>query len=102
MSGLLGEIGPELASETARLFGPDPQRYETAFPEPEELYDVVRSDWLFRMPSLKLAEAQVAEYWRGVAAVTSPAMRIVASSMTAKGPKVALARPSVASVVEGA
>lgn len=60
MSGLLGEIGPELASETARLFGPDPQRYETAFPEPDELYDVVRSDWLFRMPSLKLAEAQLA------------------------------------------
>lgn len=60
MSGLLGEISAELASETARIFGPDPQRYEAAFPDPEELYDVVRSDWLFRMPSLKLAEAQVA------------------------------------------
>lgn len=31
-----------------------------AFPEPEQLYEVVRSDWLFRMPSLKLAEAQLA------------------------------------------
>ncbi|WP_374969346.1 carboxylesterase family protein [Terrabacter sp. BE26] len=40
------------------VFTPDPQRYRDAFPDPEELYDVVRSDWLFRMPSLKLAEAQ--------------------------------------------
>lgn len=60
MSGLLGEITPAQASETARIFGPDPERYEREFPDPDELYDVVRSDWLFRMPSLKLAEAQLA------------------------------------------
>ena len=28
--------------------------------DPDELYELVRSDWLFRMPSLHLAEAQVA------------------------------------------
>ena len=59
MSGLLGEITAELAAETAELFGPDPARYRAAFPDAEELYEVVRSDWLFRMPSLLLAAAQV-------------------------------------------
>ena len=59
MSGLLGEITAELAAETAELFGPDPGRYRSAFSDPEELYEVVRSDWLFRMPSLLLAAAQV-------------------------------------------
>ena len=34
----------------------------TAFPDagPDELYELVNSDWLFRMPSLHLAEAQTA------------------------------------------
>ena len=36
-------------------------RYREGFPRgPEELYELVQSDWLFRMPSLHLAEAQVA------------------------------------------
>jgi para-nitrobenzyl esterase len=56
-SGQLGEITEAQATQTARIFGPDPQRYLESFPDPEDLYDVVRSDWLFRMPSLKLAEA---------------------------------------------
>ncbi len=60
LSGMLGMITEAQAVETARIFGPDAQRYQHAFPDPEELYEVVRSDWLFRMPSLKLAEAQLA------------------------------------------
>lgn len=56
---MLGQITEEQATETARVFGPDPQRYQESFPDPEERYEVVRSDWLFRMPSLKLAEAQL-------------------------------------------
>lgn len=60
LTGQLGSITEEQADETARLFAPDPQRYRNHLSDPEELYDVVRSDWLFRMPSLKLAEAQLA------------------------------------------
>ncbi|MEP7090065.1 MAG: carboxylesterase family protein [Nocardioidaceae bacterium] len=59
VNGMLGEITPALAAETAELLGPDPQQYRERFPDPEELYEVVRSDWLFRMPSLHLAESQV-------------------------------------------
>jgi para-nitrobenzyl esterase len=59
LSGMLGRITQAQATEAARIFGPDPTRYLESFPEPEELYEVVRSDWLFRMPSLKLAEAQL-------------------------------------------
>ncbi|MGW5238815.1 carboxylesterase/lipase family protein [Monashia sp. NPDC004114] len=60
ISGQLGTISEAQADETAEIFGPDPQRYREAFPDPQELYEVVRSDWLFRMPSLHLAEAQLA------------------------------------------
>lgn len=59
VSGTLGNTTLEQAVETAHLLGPDPQRYVASFPDPEELYEVVRSDWLFRMPSLHLAESQV-------------------------------------------
>lgn len=59
LSGMLGQVTPAQARETALVFGPDPQRYLEAFPDPEELYEVVRSDWLFRMPSLHLALAQL-------------------------------------------
>lgn len=59
LAGDLGQIGPERAFETAGILGPDPQRYRSAFPDPEELDEVVRSDWLFRMPSLHLALAQL-------------------------------------------
>lgn len=43
--------------------GPDGERaYREAFPDatPTELYERVQTDWLFTMPSLRLAEAQVA------------------------------------------
>ncbi len=59
LAGLLGAVTPGQATEAAQVFGPDPRRYEETFPDAQELYEVVRSDWLFRMPSLKLADAQV-------------------------------------------
>lgn len=60
LAGELGQITPEQADASAEIFGPDPERYRLAFPDSEELYEVVRSDWLFRMPSLQLAQAQLA------------------------------------------
>lgn len=59
LDGMLGEVTWAQAVEAAELLGPDPQRYREAFPDPEALYEVVRSDWLFRMPSVHLAEAQL-------------------------------------------
>lgn len=56
IEGLLGEVTPEQAASAAEIFAPGPYG-ELG---PEELYELVHSDWLFRMPSLHLAEAQVA------------------------------------------
>ncbi|GGN08896.1 carboxylic ester hydrolase [Lentzea pudingi] len=57
LEGLVGTVTPEQASAASELFAPG-----LAYPdlEPEELFELVCSDWLFRMPSVKLAEAQVA------------------------------------------
>lgn len=60
LSGLRGRVTAEQAAESARVFAPDPQAYLDAYPDPEQLYEVVRSDWLFRMPSVTLADAQLA------------------------------------------
>jgi len=60
ITGQLGTVTAAQASQAADIFAPDPARYREAFPDPEELFDVVRSDWLFRMPSLMLADAQLA------------------------------------------
>ena len=63
LTGLLGQVTPELASTALELFSPgDPRRYRDAYPDagPEQLYELVHSDWLFRMPTLHLAEAHVA------------------------------------------
>lgn len=60
ITGVLGTVTADQASEAADLFAPDPARYRDAFPDPEELFEVVRSDWLFRMPSVHLAIAQLA------------------------------------------
>ncbi len=60
LSGMLGTVTEAAAAQSAELFAPDPRRYRESFPDPEDLYEVVRSDWLFRMPSLHLALAQVA------------------------------------------
>lgn len=65
LDGLLGQVTEEQATAALRSFapGPDgPDRYRAAFPlaGPDDLHELVNSDWLFRMPSLHLAEAQTA------------------------------------------
>jgi para-nitrobenzyl esterase len=65
VDGMLGQVTQEQAASALRLFAPGPdgeRRYRDGFPaaSPEELYELVHSDWLFRMPSLHLAEAQAA------------------------------------------
>jgi para-nitrobenzyl esterase len=63
MTGLLGEVSEDQAETALRILAPGrdgARRYREAFPAdgPDELYERVQSDWLFRMPSLQLAEAQ--------------------------------------------
>ncbi len=65
LTGLLGQVTPEQAESALRDFAPGgdgARRYRDAYPDagPGELYELVHSDWLFRMPSLHLAQAQVA------------------------------------------
>ena len=65
MSGQLGAISDERAAQSLRALGPGPdgeQAYRAAFPRAsaESLYELVRSDWVFRMPTLHLAQAQAA------------------------------------------
>ncbi|ELP63777.1 carboxylesterase/lipase family protein [Streptomyces turgidiscabies] len=64
-AGLFGRVDEEMAASVLRVFGPGPeaeQAYRAAFPDAsaEYLFELVQSDWLFRMPSLHLAQAQVA------------------------------------------
>jgi para-nitrobenzyl esterase len=60
--GHLGNVSDTLATQTVATFAPDPDAYRKAFADtsPATLFELVQSDWLFRMPSLHLAEAQVA------------------------------------------
>ncbi|GAA4080027.1 carboxylesterase/lipase family protein [Streptomyces shaanxiensis] len=65
LGGLLGRVEEGPASMALGMFGPVPdaeRAYRAAFPDAsaEHLFELVQSDWLFRMPSLHLAEAQVA------------------------------------------
>jgi para-nitrobenzyl esterase len=65
IEGLLGDVTEEQAAAALGVFAPGPdgaRRYRDAFPAagPDELYELVHSDWLFRMPSLHLAEAHAA------------------------------------------
>lgn len=65
LGNLFGTITEEQATEVLRRFGPgeDGERaYREAFPgsSAEDLFELVQTDWLFRMPTLKLAEAQAA------------------------------------------
>lgn len=65
IEGLLGQVTPEQAATALDVFAPGPDgasRYRDSFPDagPDELHELVNSDWLFRMPSLHLAEAQAA------------------------------------------
>jgi para-nitrobenzyl esterase len=60
--GRLGNLTGEDAATALRILAPDPDGYRQAYPDAsaEQLYELVHSDWLFRMPSHRLAEAQVA------------------------------------------
>ncbi|ARZ66082.1 carboxylesterase [Streptomyces albireticuli] len=65
LAGLLGQVTREQAATALRLFAPGrdgASRYLGGFPDagPDELYELVRSDWLFRMPTLHLAHARTA------------------------------------------
>jgi para-nitrobenzyl esterase len=56
----LGRVTESQAATALELFAPDPSgaaAYRAAGGSPSELYDRIHSDWLFRMPSLHLAEA---------------------------------------------
>ena len=62
---MLGQVTEEQAETALRALAPGPdgaRRYREAFPAagPEELYELVNGDWLFRMPTLHLAEAHAA------------------------------------------
>ncbi|QKG20037.1 carboxylesterase type B [Actinomadura verrucosospora] len=65
LEGMFGEVTPEQATAALTVFAPGAdgaRRYRESFPDagPNELYELVHSDWLFRMPSLHLAETQTA------------------------------------------
>jgi len=65
LGGKLGTLTEADAAQALRLFGPgsDPESaYRAAFPEAdaEKLCETVQTDFLFRMPTLRLAQAQVA------------------------------------------
>ncbi|WBO65515.1 carboxylesterase/lipase family protein [Streptomyces camelliae] len=66
MAGLPGRITDERAAQTLRLYAPGGEAgataYRSAFPGagPEGLFERVQTDWLFAIPSLRLAEAQLA------------------------------------------
>ncbi len=62
VKGQLGEITPDQADAALHVLAPDPDAYRAAYPTagPERLYELLHSDWLFRMPSLRLAEAHCA------------------------------------------
>ena len=59
LQGILGQVTAEMAAEAVDLFAPKNATYPS-ISAPEALFDVVHGDWLFRMPSLHLAEAQAA------------------------------------------
>ncbi|MGW8064975.1 carboxylesterase/lipase family protein [Streptomyces ziwulingensis] len=63
MAGKLGRISGERASAALGLYAPGGEAaYRAAFPDASanDLYERVQTDWLFAMPSLRLAEAHLA------------------------------------------
>ncbi|MET0133663.1 MAG: carboxylesterase family protein [Kibdelosporangium sp.] len=65
LAGQLGKVSDEQAATALRVFGEHvggEKAYRAAFPDAtaESLHELVQSDWLFRMPTLHLADAQVA------------------------------------------
>ncbi|GAB3936579.1 carboxylesterase family protein [Kribbella albertanoniae] len=61
IDGVLGEVTAEQTETALQMLAPG-LHYREAFPHAsdEELYEIVNQDWLFRMPSLHLADAQLA------------------------------------------
>ena len=61
LAGLLGKATNTQTEHALRTFAPGGKTdaYRAAYPraDDDELYEIVLSDWLFRMPSLALAEA---------------------------------------------
>jgi para-nitrobenzyl esterase len=65
IDGVFGQVTHEQTETALRILAPGAdgvRRYRDAFPAAtdEELYELVNSDWLFRMPSLHLADAHIA------------------------------------------
>ncbi|BCB75541.1 carboxylesterase family protein [Phytohabitans flavus] len=65
ITGLLGQVTPDQAATALDILAPAPDgahRYRDAYPDagPDQLYELVNSDWLFRMPTVHLADAHVA------------------------------------------
>ncbi|MES4886542.1 carboxylesterase family protein [Streptomyces sp. NPDC096012] len=66
IAGMLGSVTEDRAAAALRLLAPGGEAgeraYREAFPEasPDELFEHVQTDWLFGMPSVRLAEAQLA------------------------------------------
>ncbi len=65
LDGQLGQVTSEQAEAALDTLAPGPdgaRRYREGFPAagPDELFEAINSDWLFRMPTLHLAEAQAA------------------------------------------
>jgi para-nitrobenzyl esterase len=66
LGGMLGKITDDQATVLLRLLAPGGEAgehaYRKAYPDagPDALFEHIYSDWLFRMPSLRLAEAQLA------------------------------------------
>jgi len=65
MSGRLGAITEDEAAATLAAFAPAPDGpagYRKAYPDadPSAMYELIFSDWLFRMPTLHLAQAHAA------------------------------------------
>ena len=70
MAGQLGKITEERSGTVLNALGPgsdSARAYGSAYPDAdaELLHELVCSDWLFRMPSLRLAQAQAAGGGRG-------------------------------------
>jgi para-nitrobenzyl esterase len=68
MSGLRGQVTAEMARHALDLMGPQGEHgdgeaaYRAAYPDADDgrLFELVHSDWLFRMPSLHLAQSHAA------------------------------------------
>ena len=65
LDGRLGQVTDEQAQTALDVLAPGPdgaRRYREGFPAagPNELHEMVNSDWAFRMPTLHLADAQIA------------------------------------------